>query len=186
MIFETDTHRVLVWDNAAWVMIADTDTPPGLQLVKSQTVGTGVSSVTVTNAFSAEFENYRISYSGGTQSANTDIGLRLGLNTTGYFGYLTYGAVTSSTVLGAGNNNSGWWAWVGGGTAGQASHLACDLYAPFLSVWTKLRNGNYQNNNEYGTMQGEHRVATPFDNFTFFPSSGTLTGGTIRVYGYRN
>ena len=37
----------------------------GLWLVKSQTVGTGVSSVTVSNAFSADFDNYRIIYSGG-------------------------------------------------------------------------------------------------------------------------
>jgi hypothetical protein len=27
---------------------------------------------------------------------------------------------------------------------------------------------------------------TSYTAFTFTPSSGTLTGGTIRVYGYRN
>lgn len=57
-IFETDTNRVLFYDNSAWVMVADTDQPPGLQLVKTQTVGTGVSSVVVTDAFSADFDNY--------------------------------------------------------------------------------------------------------------------------------
>jgi hypothetical protein len=35
-------------------------------------------------------------------------------------------------------------------------------------------------------MNGEHRVATSYDSFTLIPGSGTLTGGTIRVYGYRN
>ncbi len=158
----------------------------GLWLVKTQTVGTGVSTVTVTDAFNSNFENYRISYSGGTQSQNTAISLQLGASTTGYFSYMTFGVVTSATVLGAGNNNAAIWAWIGGGAAGQASHLACDLYGPNLAVHTKLRNGSYQNNNEYGTVQGEHRVATAYTSFTIVPSGGTLTGGTIRVYGYRN
>lgn len=158
----------------------------GLWLVKTQTVGTGVSSVTVTDAFNANYQNYRISYSGGTQSATGSLSLRLGLSTTGYFGFLTYGVVTSSTVLGAGNNNAAAWSWIGGGTANQATHLACDLYNPFGAAFTKVRNGAYQDDNAYGTMQGEHRVASAYDNFTISISAGSLTGGTIRVYGYRN
>lgn len=166
--------------NAAWSGAA------GLWLVKTQTVGTAVSSVTVSDAFNATYQNYRISYSGGTQSANADLGIRLGASTTGYFGYLVYGVVTSATVLGAGNNNTASWAWIGGGAAGQASLLACDLYAPNLAAHTKIRNGAYQQDNAYGTMQGEHRVATAYSDFTIIVSTGTLTGGTIRVYGYRN
>jgi hypothetical protein len=158
----------------------------GLWLVKTQTVGTGVTSVTVTGAFSSDYQNYRISYSGGTQSANGDIGMKLGASVTGYFSYLVYGVVTSATVLGAGNNNSVSWSWMGGGAAGQATHLACDLYGPNLAAYTKVRNGSYQSDNAYGTTQGEHRVATAYTDFTIFVGSGSLTGGTIRVYGYRN
>ena len=50
----------------------------GLTLVKTQTVGSGVSSVTVTDAFSATFDNYEILMSGGTQTATTDVKLKLG------------------------------------------------------------------------------------------------------------
>ncbi len=54
MIFETDTNRVLVWDNAAWVMIADTDTPPGLQFISGATFS-NVASIDITG-FTSEFE----------------------------------------------------------------------------------------------------------------------------------
>jgi hypothetical protein len=57
MIYETDTNRVLVWDNAAWVMIADTDQPPGLQLVGNG-VFTNVASFDVVG-FSSDYENYQ-------------------------------------------------------------------------------------------------------------------------------
>jgi hypothetical protein len=42
VIYETDTNRVLVWDNSAWVMVLDTDQPPGLQLIKTQVYLRGI------------------------------------------------------------------------------------------------------------------------------------------------
>jgi hypothetical protein len=59
MIFETDTNRVLVWDNAAWVMIADTDEPPALQLVASGSATSG-SSVSINNCFTTDYDTYLI------------------------------------------------------------------------------------------------------------------------------
>ena len=50
---------------------ADLNESSGLVLVKTQTVGSGVSSVTVTGAFSATFDNYLITDNGGTQSVDT-------------------------------------------------------------------------------------------------------------------
>ena len=40
----------------------------GLFWIKSQTIGTGVSSVTVTGAFSSDFDNYLITVSGGSNN----------------------------------------------------------------------------------------------------------------------
>jgi len=158
----------------------------GLWLVKSQTVGTGVSSVTVTGAFSADYDNYRIIYTGGTQSAGVNIDLTIGGSSTGYYSALQFQASNSGTVSAAGQTNASLWQWVGGATAGQATHASFDLFGPFLSAYTKLRNGQYQNDNNFGTVNGEHRVASSYTSFTLLPASGTLTGGTIRVYGYRN
>lgn len=159
----------------------------GLTLVKTQTVGSGVSSVTVTDAFSATFDNYEIIMSGGTQTATTDVKLKLGSSSTGYYGFLTYGSATSSTVNGATRNNATQFNWVGGPSgAGQPTHASFQLFAPYLSMYTKIRNAGYQNGSNYGTMQGEHRVASSYTSFELYIDTGLLSGGAIRVYGYNN
>lgn len=165
---------------------SDLNQSSGLVLVKTQTTGSGVSSVTVTNAFSSAFNNYRIVMSGGTQSASEDLKFKLGSSATGYYGFLVYGSSASNTVNGANKNNGTQFDWVGGGIAGQASHVFIEVLAPFMSIYTRLRNAGYQNGGNYGTMQGEHRVASSYSSFTISTSVGTLTGGTISVYGYNN
>jgi len=158
----------------------------GLWLVKTQTVGSAVSSVTVTSAFSSTYENYLITLTGGTQSASTSLNLRLGASTTGYYQFLNYGVSNTSTPLGVGQDNANNLSWVGGGNAGQASHVRVEVFGPNLAAYTKFSGGAYQNGSNYGTMVGEHRVATAYTSFDIIPATGTLTGGTIRVYGYRN
>lgn len=158
----------------------------GLWLVKTQTVGSAVSSVSVTSAFSSTFDNYLITWAGGTMSASAVVNFTIGGSTTGYYNFMTYGDSATTTVLGAGTSNGANFPWGGGATAGQAGHFRLDVFGPNLSAYTKLLNGTYQNAANYGTVQGEHRVATAYTSFALAPSSGTMTGGTIRVYGYRN
>ena len=159
----------------------------GLWLVKSQAVGTGVSSVTVTGAFSADYDNYLIVMSGGTSSVGGAVGIEIGGAPNNYYGFLAYGSSASSTVFGAGRNGTALLNWVGGSQgAGQAVHVSVQVMNPFKALYTKFANGAYQELDAYGTMQGEHRVATSYTSFKLVPDSGTLTGGTIRVYGYRN
>ena len=158
----------------------------GLRLVKTQTVGTAEASVTVSNAFSADYDNYLILMSGGTVSTDASIGITIGGAVNNYYGFMSYGDATTNTIQGVGRNNSALLNWVGGGTTGQAVHARVEVMNPFKASYTKFANGSYQNGNAYGTMQGEHRVATSYTAFSLTPDSGTITGGTIRVYGYRN
>lgn len=157
----------------------------GLWLVKTQTVGTAVSSVAVTGAFSSTYANYLITLQGGTSSADCSIGISLGASATGYYGFMVYGAVTANTVIGIARNNLTLMNYVGGGSAGQAAIVNVQVMGPNAAAYTQFI-GRYQNSTNYGTMQGEHRVATAYTDFTLTPDTGTLTGGTIRVYGYRN
>ena len=158
----------------------------GIWLVKTQAVGSAVSSVAVTGAFSADYDNYLILYSGGTGSAAHSSGIQLGASTTGYYTFLNYGDVATPTPLGAGRNNQSSAAWLGGCQgAGQAAHLSTLVINPFKAMYTKILNGTYQNASIYGTSQGEHRVSTSYTGFTVIPDTGTLTGGTIFVYGYK-
>jgi hypothetical protein len=158
---------------------------PGLRLVKKQTIGTGVSSVTVTGAFSATYDNYKIIVSGGVGSAATGLGLKLGATTTGY--YMGLLAVTYSN---AGND----FASVNNGAsfsfAGRASTDSLwanlELNAPFLSKNTFISAPvqNAATGGSAGATAGYLNNTTSYTDFTFTPATGTLTGGTIYVYGY--
>jgi hypothetical protein len=188
MIFETDTNRVLIWDNSAWVMIADTDQPPGLQLIKTQTIGTGVSSVTVSDAFSADYDNYKIVISGGAGSlTGATLNMTLGATATGYyFGSIFMNFATASLNNLNGNNTTSW------SRAGVANpntlNGEIELFSPNLAKRTHY-NGRYVQTVGGGNAQSSGGFldnATQYTAFTLTAASGTITGGTIRVYGYRN
>jgi hypothetical protein len=172
--------------NSGDVLTAAEMNAVGLWLVKTQTVGSAVPSVTVSSAFTSDYANYIITWSGGTMSADSDIGIQLGASVTGYYQFLNYGASSTATPLAGARNNTSSWSWVGGGLAGQAGHARAELFNPNVASYTKLMPAPYQNASNYGTTVGEHRVATAYTAFNLFPGLGTITGGTIRIYGYRN
>jgi len=153
----------------------------GLWLVKSQTVGTGVSSVTVTGAFSADYDNYLIVDSGGTSSVDGPYRLTLGATATGYYWAFIYASFLGGAVnLDAGNNGTSF--GFAGGSATRNGLL--EVNAPFLTVPTEMRT-RVRYSTVYGSNVGQVIGSTSYTSFTITPASGTMTGGTIRVYGYR-
>lgn len=158
----------------------------GLWLVKSQTVGTGVTSVTVTDAFSADYDNYRIIYGGGVGSTNITLSLKLGASTTGYYSILNYATYAANTVpLSAGDNNFSLWAYVGYASTSMVQ-VSLDIINPNKAQWTAYNNASWAGTAVAGTSSGTHQVNTAYTDFTLGVNTGTITGGTIRVYGYRN
>ncbi len=158
----------------------------GLWLVKSQAVGSGVASVTVTNAFSSSFDNYRIVYGGGTGSTNITLSLKLGASTTGYYSIVNYASYAASTTpLAAGDNNAGQWTYAGYAGANY-TQVSLDLINPNKAQWTTYNCASWAGTTIAGTSSGTHQVATAYTDFVLGVNTGTLTGGTIRVYGYRN
>jgi hypothetical protein len=158
---------------------------PGLRLVKKQTIGTGVSSVNVTGAFSSVYENYRIIVSGGVGSTTTNAQLKLGSTATGYYAAGFYTLYTSTAYNGIAQNNV---TQFGNAVQVTVNVLNGDfsLYGPNMAKATG-----------YATSMGEPHTAgacivingflnntTQYTDFTLTPASGTLTGGTIYVYGY--
>jgi hypothetical protein len=156
----------------------------GLWLVKTQAVGTGVSSVAVTGAFSADYDSYLLTYAGGTMSADTGIKLQLGASSTAYYGTYVYGLYTG-TLLNASDNNNSVFSYVGGGNSSGLS-ASITLHNPFLAQWTKIFASGVSWSTNMGSYTGVHASAVSYTGFTIAPLSGTFTGGTIRVYGYRN
>lgn len=155
----------------------------GLWLVKTQTVGSGVSSVTVTGAFSADYENYLVTFSGGTMSTSTSIRLQLSGITSGYYGTFIYANFATLAITAAADNNNSLFTYFGGGdTNGCGGKML--LLAPNKSIPTRVEAGPIHYGNFFGTSVGA--VAGVATGFVISPFSGTMTGGTIRVYGYRN
>jgi hypothetical protein len=159
---------------------------PGLRLVKKQTIGSGVSSVNVTSAFSATYEAYKIIITGGVGSAsNAILRLQLGASSSNYFEFLIYGGYAAAAVGGANNNGTaGFFQWAGGSDT-NGIYLNVDLQNPFLAKYTRFGSSQSFNTSvETGTDSGIHKTATSYTDFTISPNTGTLTGGTIYVYGY--
>ena len=186
VIFQKDTDQLLVWNGTAWVIPnSPAQNPQGLELIKTQTIGSGVGSVTVSDAFSATYDNYKIVMN-STGTASHSIDIKFGSSVTGYYGVLAYAAYTDAAISMASRNNTAQMNWVGGCSgASQASIANLDVMNPFVATNTRVVNGAYADNTAYGTMQGEHKVAASYTSFILTTNGGTLTGGTISVYGYR-
>lgn len=159
----------------------------GLWLVKTQTVGTGVSSVTVTGAFSANYDNYKIIYTGYTVNVVEPIKLRLGSTATGYYGNVVLNEYTNTTTTVVNDNNQTFFRYVGGAsTAGSLTDI--DIRSPFLATRTYVSAHSIQYSTfGAGTYGGYLENSTSYTDFTLTNfSTGLFTGGTIRVYGYKN
>jgi hypothetical protein len=151
-------------------------------LVKTQAIGTAVTSVTVTGAFSATYGAYKIIIVGGVGSANGSLGLSLGASTTGYYGALPYVTYATGTQLILADNNQAGFRYLGG-TATNYLNFEADLINPFLAQPTVVR-GTHADTAVSGQYSGYHSVATSYTSFTIAPNAGNITGGTIYVYGY--
>jgi hypothetical protein len=176
------TSTLQVYTGSAWLAVGG-----GLTLVKAQTIGSGVSAVTVTDAFSATYDNYLMTVSGGVASADTSLVLTLGSTTTGYYwlgSSQQYGSSTlTSTFV---NNGASFQSVVYGST--NALSGQCVIDNPFATKRTMVRYEATGSSTTYfrNQAQGFLDNATSYTAFTLTTSAGTVTGGTIRVYGYQN
>ena len=158
----------------------------GLTFIKSQTIGSAVSSVTVTDAFSTTYDNYLITVIGGSASANNaDINIKFGAATTGYKFTGIYMATTSATVNSYATDAGGNIACGGASANGMASNIY--VFSPFLSARTAVISQTAPTHSDMFRQEyaGFLDDAVSYTSFIIAIASGTLTGGTIRVYGYQ-
>jgi hypothetical protein len=169
---------------------ADTNTylaNSGLVYITSATVGSGSSTVSVTNCFSSTYNNYKITWIGGVSVGAEALALNLlptsvtGWNTS-YYQHLAYGTYAGvSTPLFT--NNLSKWTYVGEITTVNKTTINFELFAPNLAQWTGFSNA-YNGGGGAGTGAGVHQIASAFTGFTISGGSN-FSGGTITVYGYR-
>lgn len=149
------------------------------------TIGNAVASVSVT-CFSSLYDNYLIQIIGGSATLEDNGRLVLGSANTGYYGNLLYASVsTPSTFNGAGDNNGSQFSFVWRALSSSGQFANIQLFGPNRAQPTFI-SGDWVAGTASGRYQGYQNSSTQFTAFTISPATGTLTGGLIRVYGYRN
>jgi hypothetical protein len=158
-----------------------------LTLISTTTIGSAVSSVNVTSAFSATYDNYQIIVSGGVGSGNVAIRLKLGATATGYYAGGAYWTFASASTAPYNQSNTAFWD-IGRTTANSLdAHIV--LKSPNLAkvtTFNTISSISTVTNGEMFIRGGMLNDTTQYTDFTLTPSSGTITGGTICVYGYQN
>jgi hypothetical protein len=161
----------------------------GLTLIKSQTIGTAVTTVEVESVFSADYDAYRITLSGGVSSANVLLQLQFAtapatFTATNYYSgtnQVTYAGVATSP----GQSNT---TFINIGVASSSGlSTIFDVMSPFATAPTQFLGQTIflATTGYLRSVGGYHNASTSFTGFRFFPASGTMTGGVISVYGYR-
>ena len=176
------------YNGTSWVTWGTAPSSGALTLISSTTIGSAVSSVTVSSAFSSTYDNYLILLTGGVASAGTVGTLQLGSTATGYsWGYFgrDYNNTSGSFQSEGGNNTTSFRAWTHTTNALNA-HIT--VMGPNLAKFTSFiaMSGTPSAGQTSFYNSGVLADTTQYTAFTLTPASGTLTGGTIRVYGYAN
>jgi hypothetical protein len=166
------------------------DDKTGLVFIKSQTIGSGVSSVTITDAFSSTFDNYKVLTNIEDSTLNSDVFFRLGGVSTYTYDrvrQLLTSASTTPSYDAATAQTAGYW---GVNKAGEGSDTTAEIFRPYIAKPTTVTTSAFfkdvGGNMQFRTHASIQRDDTSFTAFTLILSSGTITGGTIRIYGYNN
>ena len=171
-------------------------TASGLQYISTTTIGSGVSSVSLpAGTFTSEYANYRILFTfpaSVTGSAQLTINTKLRAGGTddssaaySWNGFTSAGSLTNNV---ASNQTSMLTVYVRNGFE-ERSFGMMEVYSPQLATETNITvnswsdfGGTFYNLFENGMLN----TTTVYDSLSFVISGGTLTGGKISVYGYRN
>lgn len=196
VIFETDTNKMLVWNTSAWVIPnSPAQNPQGLEFI-SNTSFSAVPSVTVSNIFSALYDNYHISFnvfSSSTAARYCSFQLCSSgtPSTSGYYSksmwYDIANAATFAYVNSDGRSDGMSLGPIGYVNVGEGSYDV-DLHYPFATRNTRMSgsgSGLYATAYYTGvTTAGLFTTTQSFDGIKLLPTADNITG-TIAVYGYR-
>jgi hypothetical protein len=196
MIYETDTNRLVIYDGSAWVYIADTDTPPGLELITSTTF-TNSNNLLMNGVFSSTYDNYVVNVNLTSVSSATTVFMRLANGTTVdasgiylYGGFVSYMGSGILTAINSGGATTDWALGVQEGAFGYANTpMRIEIMQPMLSYRTAIFSSGFQPVNPlpyYRHLGGVTSNTSTYDGFTLIGNNSSFTiSATISVYGYR-
>lgn len=172
------------YNGTAWVTWG-TSPSGGLDFISSTTIGSAVSSVTVSNAFSATYDNYQIIVAGTTGTGGQDLLFQLSGITGSVYAYAVQAMSNSGTFTNKGSAGATTMV-VSGADSGAGNGFAITVCAPFLTTGRKNIFGSGFGNSLTYVLGGQVISTTSASGFVISTSTGTITGGTIKVYGYKN
>ena len=154
----------------------------GLTFISSTTASS--TSFTISNCFSATYDNYILLFSNVTKSASPGkFRMRLGSGTAHAFN-LQYLSFTSAAFTTDTNATTGNFINLDAGYTTQGG--AITINSPFLTAPTTV-GGLGQTTTEFYIINGIETSSTSFTDITFSNTNAVnFTGGTIKVYGYAN
>lgn len=176
------------YNGTAWVTWGAAPSS-GLTLISSTTIGSAVTSVAITNCFSSTYDTYKIVVTGGALSANGFLKLFLGTSTADYY-YTRQGmSYSGASVFDNGYTAASSFEFIGYGTSTGLT-MSVELQGPNLAKNTIV---NAFNTSNATGENAEHTIGyvnntTQYTGFTIERRTAgqTMTGGTVRVYGYAN
>jgi hypothetical protein len=184
----TSGSRSWVWNGSAWdspSAINVLQVPYGLELIRSQAIGVAVNTITVTDVFSATYDNYLIQVSGASVTSGGDSYLLRFNNSSGstylFAGnYMTYGGTNFFFSSGLSGSTG-----ISIGLAARNATMTSNtqILRPFSPSRTVVCS-QYSGDEYSGQNNGfDNNVASHTGFSIFCPAA--ITGGTINVYGYR-
>jgi hypothetical protein len=166
------------------------NTAGGLVLISTYTVGSGISVFDI-GTMNSTYDNYRLVWSGLTPSTNgqdmymtfvTSGGTESG---SGYLTNVVY--VTNANAFNASYASRASLVCASSSSTAHKFSGIVDLFAPAVADYTYMTSTSYINRNDlvgFG-FNGRQESATAYSTVRFRFSAGSVTGGTMSLYGYR-
>ena len=155
------------------------------------TTFSAVSSVSLNDVFTSDYENYKVVFDLTSASTTAAAYFRLRASgsdiTTAHYAQMSPGLTSGNAVSTNGNAGQTAWEWGTFNSAGLAS-MSIDVLQPYVATETRIGGPSmYYNGSIFvgRALHGLINLSTLVDGITYYPGSGTWTG-TIRVYGYKN
>ena len=177
-------NSIYTYDGSNWVKMVSASQPVGLILIKTVSLAGAQSSMAVTDVFSSEFDNYRVSVGYDDCSASNTIRLQFsGLTGSNYFsnGYQVAWQSSFNQILTTAETS-----WnLGYSFSGFGSTTILDIMNPQRSAQRTFGTSSSAAAGFGTNFAHQVTVTTATTGFTISPASGTITNPVVRVYGYR-
>ena len=195
MVFQKDTNELKIYDGSSWISMLDTDTPPALVHIATNTLSNN-SGTTFDSVFTTIYDYYRIV---GHVYSNSSTGILAVFRTSGVDNasttfrttgtYQSFATGTQANVTFLLNSAN---IFFGQTDAANAdSSFSHDIFNPKLTTQTLVQGQAIANHgtNAAGqsfTFYSANTSTTAFDGIRIFNPTGIGMHGKISVYGYRN